>query len=137
MERINSPQRRSWREIIRRHWSPTKIHPPTVDPDLEKLNGPQRTAEVLRYTILSLEWWLSPNGRLREWLKLQGKISSILLIPAVLVIPLVTFIIWQGAIWVALLVQIAGGLIVLPLAILLAGICIAVVVSLIKAALRR
>lgn len=137
MEPANRPQHRSWREIIQRHWSPRKIDPPTVDPDLEKLNGPQRTAEVLRYTILSLEWWLSPNGRLREWLKLNGKISSILLIPAVLLAPLITFLLWQGAIWIALLVQIAGGLIVLPLAILLAAICIAVVVSLFKAALKQ
>ena len=71
---------------------------------------------------------MSPNGRLREWLKLHGKISSILLIPAVLVIPLITFILWQLAIWIAFLLQIAGSLIVLPLVILAAALVIAGVV---------
>jgi hypothetical protein len=119
-----------WRQFLQRHWQPTPIEPPIADAEIEKLNGLQRSAEVFRFNLLSLEWWLSPNGRLREWLKLHGKISSILLIPAVLVVPLVTFILWQIATWIAFLVQIAGGLIVLPLAALAAAILITGVVIL-------
>ena len=84
----------------------------------------QRAGEVLRYSVLSIEWWISPNGTLREWLRLNGKVSSILLIPAVLIVPLVTFVLWQVAKWIVLLVQIASNLIVLPLAALAAGILI-------------
>ena len=104
-----------------------KIEPPKVDPELEDLDPATRSAEVIRFSLLSLEWWLSPNGTLREWFKLNGKISSILLIPAVMVMPLVTFILWQCAKWMGWLVSIAGNLILFPL-IGIAGIGIALVV---------
>jgi len=126
MEPVNNPPR--WRRFLARHWQPKPIKPPIAEPEIENLNGLQRSAEVIRFNLLSLEWWLSPNGRLREWLKLHGKISSILIIPAVLVIPLVTFILWQLATWIAFLVQIAGSLIVLPLAILGAALVMSGVV---------
>ena len=87
--------------------------------------------------MLSIEWWLSPNGTLREWLKINGKVSSILLIPAVLVIPLVTFIVWQLATWIVLLVQIASNLILLPLAALAAGILITGVVLIVRTVLGK
>jgi hypothetical protein len=105
--------------FIKRQWQPAPITPPTVDPDLEHLNGVQRSAEVLRYSILSIEWWISPNGRLREWLRLNGKGSAILLIPALLILPLVGFILWQLLWWALMLVSLAGKLIVLPIAALI------------------
>ena len=115
-------------EMVRRHWQPKEITPPTVDPELKQLDGPQRLAEVVRYTLLSVEWWLSPNGRLREWVRFNGKISSVLLIPAVLVMPLVTLIIWQVGKWLSWLVGIAGYLILLPLAgLVAAGVTLGVI----------
>lgn len=119
------------RDLIRRHWQPSKIEPPQVDPQLDQFDGAKRSAEVVRYSILSLEWWLSPNGTLREWLRLNGKISSVLLIPAVLVLPLITFIVWQVSKWIGWLVGIAGNLILFPLAALAAvGVTIGVVILL-------
>jgi hypothetical protein len=120
-------RRHRFRDFIRRQWQPTKIEPPTVDPELEDLDPATRSAEVIRYSLLSLEWWISKNGTLREWLKLNGKISSLLLIPAVLVMPLVTFILWQCAKWMSWLVGIAGNLILFPV-IGLVGIVIAFIV---------
>ena len=124
-------------ERIRAHWNPQPIEPPKVDPDLPKLTGLQRATESLRYSLLSLEWWLSPNGKLREWLRFNGKISSILLIPAVLVMPLITLVVWQVATWVIYLVQIASNLIILPLAAIAAAILIGGVVLLTRALLGR
>src|SRR4051812_4747022 len=95
---------------IKEHWHPEPIQPPEVDPDLPRLTGLQRATESLRYSILSVEWWLSPNGKLREWLRINGKLGSVLLIPAVLVVPLITFILWQMSKWVGWLVSIAGNL---------------------------
>ena len=112
------------RALIEKYWRPKPIGSPAVDPELKDLNGLQRAGEVLRYSVLSIEWWISPNGTLREWLRWNGKLSSILLIPAVLIVPLVTFVLWQVAKWIVLLVQIASNLIVLPLAALTAGILI-------------
>lgn len=122
-----------FRDFLRRHWNPEKIKPPKVDPELEDLDPVTRSAEVVRFSLLSLEWWLSPNGTLREWFKLNGKISSILIIPAVLVMPLVTFILWQCAKWMGWLVGIAGNLILFPL-IGIVGIGIAfLVVAILRA----
>ena len=113
--------------FFRRHWNPEKIEPPKVDPKLENLDAATRSCEVIRFSLLSLEWWLSPNGTLREWLKLNGKIISILVIPTVLVMPLVTLIIWQVAKWMNWLVGIAGHIILFPL-VALAGIIVALVI---------
>lgn len=55
------------KQFIQQHWQPKPIDPPKPDPQVEHLTGPQRSAEVMRYSILSLEFWLSPLGRLREW----------------------------------------------------------------------
>jgi hypothetical protein len=123
-------------QTIKRQWQPAPITPPTVDPDLEHLNGVQRSAEVLRYSILSVEWWMSPNGRLREWLRLNGKGSAILLIPALLILPLVGLILWQFLCWTVLLVALAGKLIVLPIAALIAVVVIKSVLMLLKIILR-
>lgn len=130
-------RRHRFGDFIRRHWQPTKIEQPRVDPELEDLDPATRSAEVVRYSILSLEWWLSPNGTLREWLKWNGRLSSVLLIPAVLVMPLVTFILWQCAKWMSWLVGIAGNLILFPL-IGLVGIGIAfLVVAILRAIFRK
>ena len=132
------PQKESkFQQLLHRYWTPKPIRTPTVDPELRNLSGIERVAETLRYTVLSIEWWLSPNGTLREWLKINGKVSSILLIPAVLVIPLVTFIVRQLATWIVLLVQIASNLILLPLAALAAGILITGVVLIVRTVLGK
>ena len=118
--------------LLHEYWKPKPINTPAVDPELKHLNGLQRAGEVMRYSVLSIEWWISPNGTLREWLRLNGKVSSILLIPAVLIVPLVTFVLWQVAKWIVLLVQIASNLIVLPLAALAAGILITGIVIVVR-----
>jgi hypothetical protein len=124
---MNSNRKHRFRDFFRRHWNPEAIEPPKVDPELADLDAATRSCEVVRFSLLSLEWWLSPNGTLREWLKLNGKITSILIIPAVLVMPLVTFILWQVAKWMHWLVGIAGHVILFPL-VALAGIVVALVV---------
>lgn len=102
---------------LKQHWNPRPIEPPQVDPELPKLNGLQRATESICYTILSIEWWLSPNGKLREWLRLNSKVGSILVIPAVMVVPLITLTLWQVWAWTGWLVGIAGNFILFPLAV--------------------
>jgi hypothetical protein len=122
---------------IKRYWEPKPIDPPKPDPEIEKMSGPQRSAEVIRYSILSVEYSLSPFGRLREWIRLNSKLSMILLIPALLVLPLITWIIYLVAGWVAMLVGLAGNLIVLPIAVLIAVVCFRVVTCVLKAIFSR
>jgi len=123
--------------IYAEHWQPKPIQPPKVDPELDKLSGIQRSAEVIRYGVLSLEWWLSPLGRLREWVRLNSKLSAILLVPAVLVLPLVLLITGQLVQWLALLISVSGKLIVLPMAALAAAGVIALTIMLLRAALNK
>ncbi len=108
------------KQFVARHWHPKPIDPPTPDPGIEEMSGPQRSAEVMRYSILSLEFWLSPLGRLREWIRLNGKVSAVLLIPALLILPLITWILAQVAHWLTMLVEISGNLIVFPIVALVA-----------------
>jgi len=123
--------------FLRQHWQPKPIDPPQVDPELKKLDDLRRSAEVIRYSILSLEFWLSPLGRLREWVRLNGKVSAVLLVPALLVLPLITFIVRQVAQWLGLLLSISGKLIVLPLVVLIAAGVIMFTLVLFRAILGR
>ncbi|HEY3899588.1 MAG TPA: hypothetical protein VGM54_13290 [Chthoniobacter sp.] len=63
---------------------------------------------------------------------MNSKIGSALVIPAVLVVPLVTFILWQVAKWMGWLVSIAGNLILFPAAALLAVIVILAVIAVLR-----
>ena len=134
---MNNNRRHRIRDFFRRHWNPNSIEPPKVDLEFEELGATTRAAEVIRFSFLSLEWWLSPQGKLREWLKLNGRIASILVIPAVLVMPLVTLIIYQVAKWMGWLVSIAGHIILFPL-VAMAGIVVSlVVVAILRAFLSK
>jgi hypothetical protein len=71
------------------------LNPPTVEPTLEHLSFLERSTEVLRYTLLSLEYSLSPKGRLRQWIKLNILLFLWLGIPLLLFTPLVTYFLGQ------------------------------------------
>jgi hypothetical protein len=114
--------------FIRRHWRPEPLDPPRVDPDLSNLTGPERSAETIRYSILSAEFWLSPKGYLREWLRFNTKVASILFVPALLVVPIITFTLGQFKTWVELLVATTTGFVLFPLsAMLVVGLISALV----------
>ena len=117
-------------------WQPKPLLPPQVDPDLPHLDGITRSAESIRYSILSIEFWISPNGQGREWLRHNARVASWLVMPALVVLPLVVFILWQLVKCVVMLVAIAGKVVILPLLLLLAGLAILVVVNIAKAVFR-
>ena len=105
------------------HWRPEPIPPPSVDPHLEILSGVERSAEVMRYSVLSMEFWLSPKGFLREWLRLNWKLAMVLIIPVALVVPIITFALGQFMNWAALLAATTASIILFPLsALLLVGL---------------
>ena len=104
---------------IRTQWQPSPLKAPEVDPDLPHLNGLQRALEALRYGFLSFERWMSPNGKLREYLRLHSILALLLLIPALVILPIIGFIVWQVAGMVSLLLEIAIKLILIPVLVLL------------------
>ena len=117
-------------------WKPKPISPPRVDPELQHLDGLTRSAESIKFSILSIEFWISPNGRVREWLRHNTHLAAYLFIPAILVVPLITFLLWQLVKWVTMLTSIAGHLIILPILALVAAVVILVVVSIARAIFR-
>ena len=59
------------------------LPPPAIDPRLEELSAVVRSTECLRHFVLSIEYWISPNGRSRHWIKLNICLAVFLFIPAV------------------------------------------------------
>jgi hypothetical protein len=107
------PARRADHQVLRlarRVWSPTPIPRPTILPDLHQLSWPERTAEVLRFTGLRLEHWLSRGGWLREWLRFNLWIAVILTVVAILVIPPVTAILEGARDWTGLVSATIGNI---------------------------
>jgi hypothetical protein len=115
-------------------WNPKPIKEPEVDPELLDLDPLTRSAESIRYSILSLEFWISPNGQVREWIRNNTRLAMILAIPALVILPIITFALWQLVSWLVALGVIAGQLIVIPVLVLLAVLSIWIAIQVLKSA---
>ncbi len=108
-------------------WRPIPVKPPELDSHLESLSGVERVAEVLRFTVLSVEAAISPRGSLRAWLKLNVLGALVLAIPAMLVVPVITYLLNGFSTWSQFLAQIANNL--LQAAVSLVGMVLVIVVG--------
>ena len=109
----------NWRQAITLNWQPKPLTPPRVSRDFAEMDSLERTTEVLRHSLAQLEWWLSPGGRLREWSRFNLVIGTVLGIPALIVVPVITWLLGQFANWTVLLRQIGSNLIVFPFTMIL------------------
>jgi hypothetical protein len=123
----------SVRDLFTPTWNPQPVNPPEVDPEIEDRDPLTRSAESIRYSILSIEFWISPKGQVREWLRNNTRLAVLLAIPVFLVLPIITFGLWQLVSWLTALNSIAGKLIVLPLLALIAALIITLAWTLVKA----
>jgi hypothetical protein len=82
-------------------WDPAPVPKPVIDRDLHQLGWPERCAEVLRHTLLSIEHWLSQGGWLREWIRLNLWLGVVLIVAALVVVPPVTSILTGVRDWAA------------------------------------
>lgn len=110
---------RRTRSLVLRHWEPTPLAPPHVDPGMAQFTALERSAEVFRYGLHRLEYWLSPKGWLREWLRFNLRFALLLAVPALLVVPLITFLLGQLSAWSTMLAQTTSRMILFPLSALL------------------
>ena len=109
-------------------WRPIPVPVPAVDPDLPRMGFVPRSAEVMRFQVLRLEHALSPGGGLRFWLKLNALLALGLAIPALLLVPPITWILAGMATWSAYLAAVVLNLLLaLVYAILIAAILSTVV----------
>jgi len=81
-----------------------------------------RATESWRYSILSLEFWLSPSGFIREWIRQVVRFALFLGAPVLLVVPLVTFLLASLLKWTVLITTIAWKLILLVMVFLVGGV---------------
>lgn len=140
MEPENRPvvgRQRSIFDQLKLRIEPDPIEAPKVHPELSEMNSLERAVEVSRYSILRLEWWLSPDGALREWLRFNLLIAVVLIIPALLIVPVITYLLGQFATWSAFLVQIARNLVLFPLLVIVAMALFSALLTLIRRVIRR
>jgi hypothetical protein len=106
-------------QIVIRRWQPEPLSEPVVDHDLPHLSAIERSAEVLSFTCRRFEYWISPQGVLREWFKFNLRLALGLAVPALLVAPLVTLALKQFNEWIDLITRTTSNLVLVPLSALL------------------
>src|ERR1700688_4733487 len=79
----------------------TPLDSPRIDPQLTKLTPLERAAEVLRYSVLRAEYWLSPNGAMRQRVRFALRIWIYVMIAA-LIAPGITTVIQHVTGWTAM-----------------------------------
>jgi len=107
---------------------PAQLNPPRVDPKLTKLTPLERAAEALRYSVLRAEYWISPEGAMRQRIRLAVRVWIYVMIGA-LIAPGVTAVIQHFTGWTAMSAEAVKNITEIPLGVgkfLLA--CFAVVI---------
>ena len=92
----------------------TQLAPPMVDPQLTSLTPLERAAEVLRYSVLRAEYWLSPDGVMRQWVRFALRLW-IYVMMAALIAPSVTAVIQHVTGWTAMSAEIVQNIAEIPL----------------------
>ncbi len=117
----------SRQSLTKKAWHPAALLPPQVDSEFELLGPIERSAEVLCYQCRKAEYWISPGGWLREWIRLNLRVAVFLAIPAITVVPLMTLMLEGVSSWVVHCRTIQANLLQSPFAaLLLIGVCLAV-----------
>lgn len=113
-------------------WNPTPIDKPAVHRSLPHLPWPQRVGGVLTYSMARMEYWISPSGILREWLRLVVKISLYLAIPAFLLVPIITLLLMEAVSFTEAISQIAVNVLRTLAAIFVAGVICFIALALVN-----
>lgn len=64
-------------------YEPTPIQRPEIDDNFGEMSAIDSTLEAFRYSAFLLEYTLSPNGWVRAWLFLWGRLFLLLAVPTV------------------------------------------------------
>ena len=70
--------------------------------------------EVLRFSILRLEYWVSPGGGLRQWARFNVGLALLIGIPALVLAPIITLLLTCFVSWTESLLQITINLLLIP-----------------------
>ena len=100
--------------IAARALQPVPVEQPKIDPQLTKLGSIERAGEVLRFSMRQFEYWLSPRGTLREWVRLNLKLALFVGIATAVLTPVVRMLLNSVVSLSAILIEIAKNLVLLP-----------------------
>lgn len=98
---------RSLLASVRDAWQPVPISAPVIDHDLNEMATSERITEVCRYQLLRLEYGVSCGGGLRAWLRVNVLVATVVLIPALLVVPVLNVLAGSFATLTTFLLQAA------------------------------
>jgi len=91
-------------------WQPRRLPEPRLSPEFFRMTPFQRSVESVVYALARLEHWLSPEGGLRAWLRLNAIVGLVLCISAVLAVPAITHVFGEVVTWTSLADAMAGNL---------------------------
>jgi hypothetical protein len=116
-----------------RYWHPQPLTPPKVHRKLSQLPAGRRIGEVVRYSWLRLEYWISPGGGMREWARLNVALALLIGIPILVFAPIVTLLLTCFVNWTESLVQIVINLLLIPVI----GLAAVAIITALLAILRK
>ncbi len=88
-----------FKKIFKSAWQPQSISRPFPSRNFENLGLFERLSETLMYSILLFEYSISPNGGLRAWLRLNLLVGVVGVIPALTIVPVVTYLLHGFTTW--------------------------------------
>lgn len=91
-------------------WQPRRLPEPKLSLEFRRMTPFQRSVESVVFALAQLEHWLSPEGAMRAWLRLNAIVGLVLCISAVLVVPAVTHVFREMVTWTGLADTMAGNL---------------------------
>jgi hypothetical protein len=106
------------RQIVIRRWQPEPLNAPVIDDALPHLSAIERSAEVISFSCRRFEYWLSPQGTLREWFKFNLRLAIGFAVPALLVAPLITLALNQFNLWIDVISKTTSNVVLVPLSVL-------------------
>ena len=91
-------------------WQPRRLPEPRLSPEFHRMTPFQSGVESVVYALARLEHWLSPEGALRAWLRLNAIVGLVLCISAVLAVPAITHVFGEVVTWTSLADAMASNL---------------------------
>ena len=121
----------------RRMLGATPVPLPVVDPQLGKLPVIERAAEVVRYSVLRAEYWMSAAGTLRAVLRISIKVALLIGMPTLIIGPVVMLLLEGAVAASALLLTLTANLLAICVSLLMATVGFAVLLAILRSMPRR
>ena len=84
------------------------------------MNALERSAEALRYVVLGIEFWISPDGQFRNWVKTNARVAAFIAAPTFIAFPVVLVALWELSSQIGSLTSIVKNLVSTPILVMLA-----------------